>query len=78
MKVKNLYKLIFTLNIQQFLAAKFISNIDNTNLQMDISPIKLNYKYASGCIFKSTLMNGDLGVYELFLKEYHENNFNNS
>ena len=55
MKVKNLYKLIFTLNIQQFLAAKFISNIDNTNLQMDISPIKLNYKYASGCIFKSNI-----------------------
>lgn len=75
---KNLYKLIFTLNIQQFLTAKFISNIDNTNLQVDIPPIKMNIGMHMGAFLIPTLMNGNLGVYELFLKECHKNNFINS
>lgn len=75
---KNLYKLIFTLDIQQFLTAKFISNIDNTNLKIDIPPIKMNMDMHMGAFLIPTFTHGNLGVYELFLKEYHENNFNNS
>ena len=48
-----------------------------TSLDIDIPPIKMNLDMHNGAFLIPTFIHGNLGVYELSLKEYHENTFNN-